>query len=125
MNTVILDATGSQVILSYFEFVSRLVKPMGSETLDALHAVVGISGEAGELLDAIKKVWVYGKKVDRENIIEELGDINFYMTALQNLYSIADWEIIDHNAAKLEKRYPKGYTDQAAQERADKLGETE
>jgi hypothetical protein len=35
-----------------------------------LHCVVGISGEAGELLDAVKKTWVYGKALDHDNLIE-------------------------------------------------------
>lgn len=106
---------------TYKDFVRALVKPMGTETLDVLHTAVGISGEAGELLDAIKKVWVYNKEVDIENVIEELGDLNFYMTAMQILYGISDVKIVDHNIAKLAKRYPGGYTDQAAQERADKV----
>lgn len=35
----------------------------------------GVSGEAGELLDAVKKSVVYKKPLDRENVVEELGDL--------------------------------------------------
>ncbi len=58
--------------------VRRLfIKP--SDTLGrALHAAVGVSGEAGELLDAIKKTWIYEEPLDLENIIEECGDSLFY-----------------------------------------------
>ncbi len=56
------------------EMVAALAKP-GAEiaaTLrpfqaHALHMVLGIAGEAGELVDAIKKATIYGKGLDREN----------------------------------------------------------
>ena len=45
--------------------------------------VVGVSGEAGELLDAVKKAVIYRKPLDLENVIEELGDLEFYMEGLR------------------------------------------
>jgi len=42
-----------------------------------IHMVLGISGESGELLDAIKKHTIYHKPLDIGNVIEELGDIEF------------------------------------------------
>lgn len=107
----------------YASFVASRTKPMHSEIEDLLHAAVGISGEAGELLDAVKKTWVYGKRLDSVNIIEELGDIMFYvqMAALNQNISLAD--IMNLNMVKLQLRYPTGYTDQAALDRADKKGD--
>lgn len=108
-------------ILRYDNFVALLAKPLESPTLNALHGAVGISGEAGELLDAIKKIWVYNKDVDRTNIVEELGDIRFYMQLVMNTYGITEQEVLDHNATKLSIRYKQlTYSDSAAQERADK-----
>lgn len=108
-------------MISYADFVGRLFKVMSTHPDSMMHAAVGVAGEAGELADAIKKVWVYGKTLDRVNVVEELGDLRFYMQALQLLLGITDAEVIGHNAAKLEARYPDGhYTDAAAQARADK-----
>ena len=42
------------------------------------HAVYGLVTEAGELLDAIKKAKIYGQKLDKVNVVEELGDIMWY-----------------------------------------------
>ena len=80
--------------MNHSEMVKALAK--NGETIAAeidgadahlLHMAVGVSGEAGELLDAIKKL--------EANIAKLLG-----------------------------KRYKDGkYSDQAAQERADKAGE--
>lgn len=86
----------------------------------AVHAAMGISGEAGELIDAVKKSWIYNKELDLDNIIEECGDCLFYIAALLNQYGFKLSDAADHNYKKLAKRYPQGYTDQAAQDRADK-----
>ena len=69
----------------YPQFVAGLFKDMGNETLNAFHAVTGLTGEAGEVLDLAKKNWIYGKKVDAE-LMEELGDFRFYLQALINMF---------------------------------------
>ena len=87
-----------------------------------IHMAVGVSGEAGELLDAIKKRVIYRKPLDRENVIEELGDLEFYLEGLRQSLEITREETIEHNVVKLQKRYSGAkYSDAAAQARADKV----
>lgn len=87
-----------------------------------IHMAVGVSGEAGELLDAIKKRVIYRKPLDRENVIEELGDLEFYLEGLRQSLEITREETIEHNLVKLQKRYSGAkYSDAAAQARADKV----
>lgn len=87
-----------------------------------IHMVLGISGEAGELLDAIKKSVIYNKPLDVVNVIEELGDIEFYLEGLRQRIGITREQTIDANIAKLAKRYEGfKYSDGAAQARADKV----
>ena len=98
-----------------------IIKELTPETAHNLHMAVGISGEAGELLDAVKKQAIYGKEIDRENVIEELGDLEFYMEGLRQQMGITRQETIDANIAKLGKRYEGfQYSNEAAQKRADK-----
>lgn len=112
----------------YSEMVNTLAKDgqliidgLTRETMHRLHMAVGVAGEAGELLDAIKKESVYNKPIDRENVVEELGDLEFYMEGLRQSLNITREETLDHNIAKLGKRYEGlRYSDQAAQDRADK-----
>jgi len=86
-----------------------------------LHMAVGVSGESGELLDAVKKRVIYRKELDRENVVEELGDLEFYMEGLRQGLGITREECIAANIAKLGKRYEGlQYSDSAAQDRADK-----
>lgn len=105
---------------SYPEFVAaRFTKKATSED-GLMHAAIGITGEGGELLDATKKLWVYGKALDRANAIEELGDLEFYMQAYRALLGVTRQEVLEANVAKLLKRYPTGYTDALAIARKDK-----
>jgi len=46
------------------------------------HALIGISTELGELSDAFKKHKAYGERFDVDNVLEELGDIIFYIFSL-------------------------------------------
>lgn len=104
----------------YAGFVTERFKQMESEILTQLHAAVGISGEAGEILDAVKKAWAYRKPLDVANVKEELGDILFYVQAMCNCFGWTLTDLKESNMAKLIKRYPTGYSDQAAIARADK-----
>ena len=84
----------------------------------------GVSGEAGELLDAVKKSVVYKKPLDRENVVEKLGDLRFYMAGLMNALNISETELVEATNKKLAKRYAAGsYSNEQAQERADKAEE--
>ena len=116
----ILTPEGSLTKVRYDIFVSYLFK-LQSFDLMQLHGALGVAGEAGELADAIKKHVIYGKTLDRLNVIEELGDLRFYMQALMNLYQIDEQTVLQYNARKLGERY-KGmvYSDADAIARKDK-----
>lgn len=114
--------------IDYADFVEKLAKPgddiLGSltpEDCHLLHMAVGIAGEAGELLDAVKKAVIYRRKLDMVNVTEELGDLEFYMQGMRSSLGITREETIFQNKAKLAVRYSSmSYTNEQAQERADK-----
>lgn len=107
-------------IIRYDQFVLQLFKA-DSSALMKMHAALGVCGEAGELGDAIKKEIVYGKTPDVINIMEELGDLRFYIQSIQNLYNIPEQMLLQYNADKLAKRYTSlRYSDEEAIRRADK-----
>lgn len=114
--------------ITHSEMVSVLVKP-GEDIIASLtpekahlwHMATGVAGEAGELLDAIKKHVIYNKPIDIENVIEELGDLEFYMEGIRQGLGITREQTIEQNIAKLSVRYHGlTYSDQKAQDRADK-----
>ena len=93
------------------------------EKADLLHAAVGIAGEAGELLDAVKKHVIYNQPLDEENVREELGDLEFYMERLRKNVGLYRFQTLLHCTNKLNTRYASGkYSDDQARDRADKNG---
>lgn len=86
------------------------------------HMVIGLCGEVGELADAIKRHTMYNKELDFENVVEELGDLEFYMEGLRQALELTRTETLEQNYDKLmKKRYPNGFSNEAAINRADKL----
>ena len=86
-----------------------------------LHSVIGIASEAGELLDILKKQFVYNIPADREHVVEELGDVLHYMMYLLIRFDCTIEELMLSNVAKLRQRYPDGFSNKDALERKDKL----
>lgn len=110
------------------KMVTALAKPgqaiidsLTPEKADLLHMAVGVAGEAGELLDAVKKHVIYVKDLDVHNVAEELGDLEFYMERIRQIICVSRVHTLQLNRMKLEKRYKcLQYSDEAAQARADK-----
>ena len=115
-------------MITHSDMVAVLVKPghkiiseMNADDAHLMHMAIGVSGESGELLDAIKKRVIYRKELDVENVIEELGDLEFYLEGIRQALGISRDVCLQANVDKLSARYEKlQYSDKAAQERADK-----
>jgi NTP pyrophosphatase (non-canonical NTP hydrolase) len=73
-----------------------------------LHAISGIMTESGELMDAFKRNIIYGKNLDRVNLIEELGDLTWYIALALDEIDSSFAEVFEANIAKLKKRYKTG-----------------
>lgn len=115
-----LDAQFAEMVAALAKPGSAIVESLTPEKAHLLHMAVGLAGEAGELLDAVKKHVIYNKPLDEENVKEEMGDIEFYKEGIRQGVGISRDEILQANIAKLSVRYSQGYSDKAAQVRADK-----
>lgn len=82
-----------------------------------MHSACGLSTEVGELWDQLKKHWFYGKPLDRVNLLEEYGDILWYLVQGINACDSTLEEVMKMNDAKLEARYQKKFSEKAALER--------
>lgn len=110
------------------EMVQALVKPgkavlagLSPAKAHLLHMALGLAGEAGEVVDALKKCVIYGKLLDRDHLTEELGDVEFYLQGLRAAAGISRDSCLAANTTKLRLRYASGaYTNEQAQARADK-----
>lgn len=101
---------------------SRDFDAMNTRLLDdgvkrLLHAGIGISTEAGEFLDALKKHIFYGKELDRVNLAEELGDLFWYMAIVGDELGIKFEDVMDRNITKLKARYGEKFSEEKAENR--------
>lgn len=71
---------------------------------------MGLSGEAGELTDLIKKIVFHYHAMDLDKIKKEMGDVLWYWSALCIVLNLDPEEILNLNVAKLKSRYPAGFS---------------
>ena len=129
-----LNSNMTKVIDSdkYIEFVRQTTSPASSDfaqllarmteleaTYDAdvprlLTAALGISAEAGEFTEVVKKIILQGKPYTEENVFHmkrELGDICWYIAQACMALDTNFREIMEMNYEKLSARYPEGAFD--------------
>lgn len=102
--------------MSYRENVLKTANP-AIDTLEKKLSMggLGLAGEAGEVVDLIKKILHHGKPLDRGKLISELGDVRWYLEYLSIALDVSMEEIEAKNSEKLvEKRYKNGFTVEAA-----------
>lgn len=79
-----------------------------------LNGCLGLSGEAGEVLDMVKKWVFHEKELDKEHLKKEIGDVMWYVAMLCENFGFDLDEILQMNVDKLMARYPEGFdTDKA------------
>ena len=108
-----VNTTTSKPSKEFPEFADRLndLKIQGFPTERLLTAAVGMSAEAGEFTEIVKKIVFQGKPVNQENLFHlkrELGDIMWYVSQACLGLDISLEEVIQMNFEKLSARYPEG-----------------
>jgi NTP pyrophosphatase (non-canonical NTP hydrolase) len=129
-----LNSNMTKVIDSdkYIEFVRQTTSPASSDfaqllarmtELEATHdadvprlltAALGMTAEAGEFTEVVKKIILQGKPYNEENVFHmkrELGDICWYLAQACMALDTNFREIMEMNYEKLSARYPEGAFD--------------
>ena len=97
-------------------------------TFGVLHMLIGLQGELGEVTELMKKVFFSGRRIPdvTHRIVEELGDVEFYLEGLRQALCVTREEILEKNVEKLRARFPDGkYNTAHAEAKLDLLGEEE
>ena len=79
-----------------------------------LPAALGLTAEAGEFTEVVKKIVLQGKPYNEDNVFHmkrELGDICWYLAQACMALDTTFDEIIEMNVDKLKARYPGGEFD--------------
>lgn len=75
-----------------------------------INGALGLCGEAGEVADLIKKHLYQGHTLNHDKVIEELGDVLWYISMLCGAIDVELEHVMRENIEKLKKRYPDGFS---------------
>ena len=111
-----VDAVTSDESKDFVAMSDRLVEldRQGINIERLLTGAVGLSAEAGELMEIVKKLIFQGKPVNEETIFHmkrELGDVMWYVMQVLMSLGVSIEEVVEMNVEKLQKRYPGGEFD--------------
>ena len=108
--------TTSPASSEYPKLVDRLneLKAQGADVSRLMTAAFGMSAEAGEFTEVVKKIFLQAKPYTEENIFHmkrELGDLCWYLAQACMALNISFEEVLEMNYEKLSARYPEGAFD--------------
>ena len=81
---------------------------------ELLNGVLGLTGEAGEVADMVKKYIFHGHDLDIDALIKEIGDVCWYIALLCTAIGEDMESVMSKNIEKLKKRYPEGFSSEAS-----------
>ena len=87
-------------------------KEFGVKIPELITAQAGLTAEAGEFTEVVKKILFQGKPLNEENVFHmkrELGDICWYLAVAASALGTTLDEIVVMNVEKLSARYPQGF----------------
>lgn len=103
----------------YQRLAFRTASQVGELERRQLIAALGLTGEAGELAELVKKQIGHGHPVTKDAIAKELGDTLWYAACIATLYGLDLGQIAEKNIDKLRTRYPEGFSSADSIERRD------
>jgi NTP pyrophosphatase (non-canonical NTP hydrolase) len=108
--------TTSPASSEYSKLVERLneLEGQGADVSRLMTAAFGMSAEAGEFTEVVKKIFLQGKPYTEENVFHmkrELGDLCWYLAQACMALDITFEEVLEMNYEKLSARYPEGAFD--------------
>ena len=79
-----------------------------AESKNIYYMTMGLTGEAGEIANKVKKVMRDNKELDLEDIKHELGDVLWYVAGLSTVLGIDLEDVAQANLEKLRSRKERG-----------------
>lgn len=92
-----------------YQYMARRTQPEYPNNIQMLiNGAMGLCGESGEVCDIIKKYAFQGHELSKFAIINELGDVLWYVALLCDAIDTNISDIMEKNVIKLKTRYPNG-----------------
>jgi len=103
----------------YQQLAARTLSPGQTPHERLANAALGLTGEAGEVAEHVKKHLFHATPLDRDAVVKELGDCLWYVAALAGTIGASLDEIAVANVDKLRRRYPDGFSTEASRNRTE------
>ena len=104
-----------------FNYYQRLAQRTANpaDPIRLATAGLGVAGEAGELVNIIKKHVSHGHALDLDHVKEEAGDVLWYLAEIAATCGFTLEDVALANIAKLRRRYPDGFDTERSRNRGD------
>ena len=93
----------------YQELAQRTSNKALDQRGHLFNGVLGLSGEAGECADLVKKHYFQDGRPMIDRLVDELGDVLWYVAETARAMDVTLEEVAKHNVEKLRRRYPEGF----------------
>jgi NTP pyrophosphatase (non-canonical NTP hydrolase) len=104
----------------YQKLAARTAGAGGAGDRRLMVAALGLTGEAGEFANLVKKLTAHGHtEINGANLSDELGDVLWYLAEAATACGLSLEEIAQENIAKLRRRYPDGFSQERSINRDD------
>ena len=91
------------------EYQRKAMRTATPKCYNTANAALGLTGEAGEVADEVKKCMYQGHPWQPSKIIEELGDVLWYVALMADYFNVTLGFVMQQNITKLKARYPEGF----------------
>lgn len=105
----------------YQEVALRTHNTNQNQSESLTNYALGLTGEAGEVADNIKKHIFHGHELNKDDMVKELGDVLWYISSLASMCEVTLDEIAGHNLNKLAHRYPGGFNQKHSINRVENI----
>ena len=95
--------------LAEYQALAQRTSHAGKRSDKLENACLGLAGECGEACDIVKKALFQGHALDRAGLIEEAGDVLWYLAELAAGLGVSLEDMAVQNVMKLRRRYPNGF----------------
>ena len=95
--------------LAEYQALAQRTSHAGKRSDKLENACLGLAGECGEVCDIVKKALFQGHALDRAGLIEEAGDVLWYLAELAAGLGVSLEDMAVQNEMKLRRRYPNGF----------------
>lgn len=99
----------NKIIEEHGEMVVATRNPLLNPSQVLSMSCLGLAGEAGEVIELVKKHLYHGRSLDANQLELEIGDILWYLHSLCEATGISIERAFERNTDKILDRHPKGF----------------